>query len=149
MTELHLDRQVAAAGLAIIKDFEKYRGEAYLPTPKDVWTIGWGHTRNVEEGDTCTVEQAEEWLRADCYDAERAVNRLVHVELTQNQFDALTSLVFNIGSTNFATSTIRKLLNVQDFAAAAEQFPRWNKQKGKVLNGLTRRRKIERALFLK
>ena len=67
----------------------------------------------------------------------------------QNQFDALSSLVFNIGEGGFSSSTLLRLLNSKDYEGAANQFPRWNKQKGRVLNGLTKRRQEERQLFLK
>jgi GH24 family phage-related lysozyme (muramidase) len=76
------------------------------------------------------------------------VNELVKVPMTQGQFDALVSLVFNIGRAQFATSTLLRLLNVGDKAGAAAQFPRWNKQGGVVLAGLTARRELERQRFL-
>jgi lysozyme len=138
--------KISEKGLGLIKYYEQLRLKAYMPTPHDVPTIGYGHTKGVKMGDSCTKEQAERWLDEDCDFAEVAVNG-VGVELTQDQFDALVSLVFNIGSGNFASSTIRKLLRAGDMARAADQFPRWNKQKGKVLNGLTARRAKERALF--
>ena len=133
--------------LDLITGFEKLRLTAYLPTPDDVWTIGYGHTHNVKEGDTCTKEQARKWLFDDVEDAALAVDTMVKQPLTQNQFDALVSFVFNIGDTAFHTSTMLRDLNDAEYAAAAEQFPRWNKQKGKVKLGLTRRRAAERALF--
>lgn len=141
-------RRIAAPGLAIIKSSEALRLKAYLPTKNDVPTIGYGHTRGVQLGDTCTVEQAEKWLREDCWDSENEVNVMVTVPLTQNQFDALVSLVFNIGGPNFQSSTLRKRLNAKLYQQAADQFPRWNKQKGKVLGGLVTRRAKERELFL-
>jgi len=96
-----------------------------------------------------TAGQAESLLRKDILWVEKAVNKLVVVPLTQNQFDALSSIVFNIGEGAFSTSTLLRLLNSKDYEGAANQFPRWNKQKGRVLNGLTKRRQEERALFLK
>jgi lysozyme len=120
-----------------------------MPTPNDVPTIGWGHTKGVKMGDSCTIMQADEWLREDCRDAENEVNRCVRAIITQNQFDALVSFVFNIGGPNFRASTLLSKLNSGDYAGAAAQFPRWNKQGGVVLNGLTRRRAQEMALFLK
>jgi lysozyme len=142
-------RKVGSAGLDLIKSFEKLRLVAYLPTKKDVPTIGWGHTRDVELGDTCTVAEADAWLAEDCADAERAVRKLVKLPITDNQFDALVSFVFNVGEPAFAKSTLLRKLNSGDYAGAASQFGRWNKQKGVVLNGLTRRRGMERALFLR
>lgn len=140
--------RVAGPGLEIIKDSEQLRLSAYLPTPVDVPTIGYGHTRGVKLGDTCTPEQAEQWLREDCAEAESAVGTLVKAPINQNQFDALVSLVFNIGGGNFASSTLLRKLNAGDYAGAADEFPRWNKQAGVVLGGLVKRRARERELFL-
>lgn len=139
--------KISDAGLDLIKAYEKLRLEAYMPTPDDVPTIGYGHTRGVKMGDTCTEEQALEWLREDCSEAESCVNRFVRVPMTQNEFDALVSLTFNIGCGAFKGSTLLKLLNNADFDGAAAQFPRWNKQAGKELAGLTRRRNDERRMF--
>lgn len=140
--------RVSTPGLNIIKSSEALRLRAYL-CPAGIPTIGWGHTRGVKVGDMCTHLQAEQFLREDCRDAERAVNARVKVPLTQNQFDALVSFVFNVGGGAFASSTMLRKLNAGDYAGAAEQFPRWNKSGGKVLRGLTLRRERERSLFLK
>ncbi len=78
-----------------------------------------------------------------------AVNDVVSVPLSQNQFDALVSLAYNIGTNAFKTSTLVKYLNALDYKAAAYEFPKWNRRGGKVLKGLVRRREAERALFLK
>lgn len=134
--------------LDIIKKSEGLRLEAYLPTPNDVPTIGYGHTKGVKMGQRITAKQAEQFLLEDVAWASDAVNRLVKVNLTQNQFDALVSFVFNVGATAFAGSTLLRLLNAGDYKGAADQFLRWNKQAGKVLKGLDTRRKEERALFL-
>jgi lysozyme len=75
------------------------------------------------------------------------VNRLVKVELTQDQFDALVSLVFNIGGGNFERSTLLKKINARNFDGAADEFPRWNRAAGKVMAGLTKRRHAEQSLF--
>jgi lysozyme len=133
----------------IIKKHEGLRLEAYLPTPNDVWTIGYGHTHTTKQGMKITEGQAESLLRKDILWVEKAINKLVVVSLSQNQFDALSSLVFNIGEGGFSSSTLLRLLNSGDYEGAANQFLRWNKQKGRVLNGLTKRREEERALFLK
>lgn len=132
----------------IIKKHEGLRLEAYLPTPNDVWTIGYGHTHTTQQGMKITAGQAESLLRKDITWVEKAVNKLVVVPLTQNQFDALSSLVFNIGEGGFSSSTLLRLLNSGDYEGAANQFLRWNRQKGRVLNGLTKRREEERKLFL-
>lgn len=110
------------------------------------WTIGYGHTRNVKQGDKCTEAQATTWLHEDLFDAEAAVNQ-VAVPLSQFQFDALVSFVFNVGSGNFAKSTLLRKLNAGDYDGAADEFPRWNKSGGRELNGLTARRADEKDLF--
>lgn len=143
------EKYMKVHNIDIIKKHEGLRLEAYLPTPNDVWTIGYGHTHTTKQGMKITAGQAESLLRKDIAWVEKAVNTLVVVPLTQNQFDALSSLVFNIGEGAFSTSTLLRLLNAGDYEGAANQFPRWNKQKGRVLNGLTRRRQEERQLFLK
>lgn len=141
--------RLGSAGEALIKSYEAFRPTAYLPTPKDVWTIGWGHTHGVKEGDTCTQPTAEAWFQQDVSAAVATVNKDVTVPLTQNQFDALVSLAFNIGGGNFGSSTLIQLLNSgSQKALVAGQFGRWNKQGGRVLNGLVARRAAEAALFL-
>ena len=145
-------------GLEFIAEHEGLRLVAY-PDPGSVdghpWTIGYGHTLGVKRGDTCTKEQAMEWLREDVREAEAAVNRLVKVPLTQGQFDALVSFVFNVGADEdtdtlaegLGDSTLLRMLNSGDYVGAAVQFDRWNKNDGKVMAGLTRRRKDEREMF--
>ncbi|WP_256660300.1 lysozyme [Pseudomonas sp. RIT623] len=113
-----------------------------------VWTIGYGTTRGVKAGMSISKEQAERMLLNDVQRFEPEVQRLVTAPLNQNQWDALISFTYNLGSANLESSTLRRLLNVGDYAAAAEQFPRWNKAGGKVLPGLVRRRAAERELFL-
>lgn len=136
-------------GINLIKRFEGIKLKAYKPTPNDVWTIGYGHTDGIKQGDTITVEKATEYLRKDIQYFENAINTLVKVPLTQNQFDALVSFVFNIGVRAFKNSTMLKFLNANHMPLAAGQFDRWNKQKGVVLEGLTVRRRVEKELFLK
>ena len=132
----------------LIKKWEKLKLVAYLPTPDDVWTIGWGHIMGVKKGDKITKEQAQEFFIQDKQWAEDAVNQKVKVPLTQEQFDALVSLVFNIGANAFSRSTLLKKLNRKDYQGAADQFNVWVKQKGKTLTGLVRRRAEERSYFL-
>lgn len=132
----------------LIKKWEKLKLVAYLPTPDDVWTIGWGHTLGVKKGDRITKDQAQEFFIQDKQWAEDAVNQGVKVPLTQEQFDALVSLVFNIGANAFRRSTLLKKLNRKDYQGAADQFNVWVKQKGKTLTGLVRRRAEERSYFL-
>jgi lysozyme len=112
-----------------------------------VWTIGYGHTANVVEGQTITQAQATNLLMLDLATAAAAVNRLVTVSLNQNQFDALVDFVFNEGQGNFARSTLLRLLNARNYQAAAAQFPVWCMDDGQVLQALVTRRAAERELF--
>ena len=130
-----------------LKSFEKFRPTAYKPTPKDKWTIGWGRTFPVVEGDTCTTDQAQAWLEEDVAGVAHTVNQLVTVPLTQGEFDALVSLVYNIGRGNFQESTLLRKLNDSDYGGAAAEFVRWDKQGGAVLNGLLTRREAEEKHF--
>lgn len=145
-------------GLALIKLFEGFRAQAYLDGG-GVWTIGYGHTIDVGPGDVCTQGQAEVWLAEDIQDAETAVNRAVTVPLTQNEFDALVSIVFNVGPgkkgvhSGIVTlksgepSTLLRKLNAEDYDGAAFEFRKWDKDNGQVVPGLTRRRLAEQRLF--
>lgn len=139
--------KIGDKGLELIKSFEGCKLEAYMPTAEDVPTIGYGHTRGVAMGDTCTQDEADEWLRGDLSWVEDCINNSIRVPLTQNEFDALCSLVFNIGCGAFKASTLARMLNDSDYDGAAEQFKRWDKQAGKQLAGLTRRRAAEHELF--
>ncbi|MBE0149637.1 lysozyme [Serratia sp. PL7] len=137
-------------GIALIKSFESLELKAY-PDPATggkPWTIGWGHTKGVKPGDRITEQQAEASLTEDLAVFELTVNSAVKAPITQNQFDALVSLAFNIGGPNFAGSTLVKKLNVGDPIGAADQFPRWKFANGKEMRGLVRRRAAERELFL-
>lgn len=130
----------------LVKEFEGFRPTAYL-CPAGVWTIGYGTTENVDPGDEVTEQEAEEMLMDDLLEASKAIDDLVDVELTQQQYDALTSFVYNVGRDAFRNSTMLRLLNAGDYDGAAKQFPRWNKGGGRVLAGLTRRREAERQVF--
>jgi lysozyme len=135
-------------GLQLTAECEGLRLKAYLDGG-GVPTIGYGHTKNVKPTDTCTKEQAEKWLAEDVASAEYDVNKLVRVPLTQNQFDALVDFVFNLGGSNFATSTLLRKLNEKNYTGAAAEFKRWNLDNGKVVPGLTARRLKEETLFTK
>ena len=144
--------KISDAGIRLLKDFEGFNGKAYR-CPAGVISIGFGHTgAELTMKDTVTRARAEEILKADLKWAEGVVNAKVKVNLTQNQFDALVVLVFNIGEGNFASSTLLKVLNKGDKDAVAAQFVRWNKitVKGKkvVSPGLARRRQAEADLWL-
>ncbi|MEL0588157.1 MAG: lysozyme [Planktothrix rubescens PR222] len=138
---------INSEGVNLIKSFEGMELEAYLDAV-DVWTIGYGHTKTAEPGMVITEAQAEELLREDLAEFEEAVTEAVQVSINFNQFSALVSFCFNLGADSLFQSTLLKLLNQGDFQGAADQFPRWDKAGGQALEGLTRRRKAERALFL-
>lgn len=133
-------------GLALTESFEGCRLESY-PDQVGVWTIGYGHTKGVAEGMTCTQAQAEQWLTEDVAGAEDSVARLVHIALSQQEFDALVDFTFNLGVGNFASSTLLKKLNARDIEGAAGEFEKWDRAGGQVVAGLLRRRQAERALF--
>ena len=134
---------------SLIKKWESLELKAYKPTKNDVWTIGWGHTKNVRPGQVITEAQAEEFFDEDKAWVEQFMATKVKVPLSQNQYDAVASWVFNVGAKNASSSTLIRKLNAKDYEGAAHELPRWNKQKGKVLNGLTRRRAEEMEYFLR
>lgn len=144
---------IGKKGLALIKEFEGCKLTSYK-CPAGVWTIGIGSTRysdgsSVKQGQTlASIEAAMLLLSKTLAPYEHAVNA-IKVELTQNEFDALVSLTYNIGAGNLASSTLVKMLKAGDNKAdIAKQFLRWNKAGGKELAGLTRRRNAEAELFL-
>jgi lysozyme len=133
-------------GIALIKSKESLKLQAYK-CPAGIWTIGWGHTGNVCPGDKITYEVAESLLRSDIGKAEPAINAL-NVDLTQNQYDALVSFVFNCGVGNFASSTLRKkVLKDPNDKTIRDEFNKWVHAKDKVLEGLVTRRKEEADLY--
>jgi len=137
---------ISKRGLEFIKRREALRLTSYQDGG-GVWTIGYGHTGNVLVGQTITATQAEGLLRQDIGWAEHAVRTLVTVALSQNEYDALVSLIFNIGQHNFAKSTVLKRLEALDYEGAADAFLMWNKDNGHVVKGLTNRRRDERLFF--
>ena len=144
--------QTSEKGIALIKQFEGCKLTAYQDSV-GVWTIGYGWTQPVDgkpirAGMTIKQETAERLLKTGLVSYESDVSRLVKVGLTQGQFDALVSFTYNLGARSRSTSTLLRKINSGDYAGAADEFLRWNKAGGKVLNGLTRRREAERALFL-
>ena len=126
--------------------FEGCRLVAYQDQ-RGIWTIGYGHTAHVYEGQVCTKEQAECWLMQDTQTAQAGVNRLVHVPLTQGEFDALVDFTFNLGVGAFANSTLLTLVNDGKFEAAANEFEKWDHCGGQVVAGLLRRRLAEKETF--
>ena len=143
--------QISPKGLQLIKEFEGLRLDAYL-CPAGILTVGYGHVvkerDNIRFGQTITQERANIFLRDDVRWAENCVKSLVLVPINQNQFDALCSLVLNIGQTNFYRSTLLQKLNQSNYKAAAENFSRWVFAGKKKLPGLVRRREAERLLFI-
>src|SRR5579872_1827793 len=135
-------------GLKLIESFEGLRLEVYNDAA-GLPTIGYGHLITVGEdfSNGLTLEQAQELLAKDTAIAQEAVNTYVTVPLTQNQFDALCSFVYNVGTNAFKESTLLKLLNKKSYYTAWEEFVKWDHAGGKVVEGLLRRRQAEAALF--
>lgn len=141
---------------------KKYEGEGFFkwyPDPAHGWkvpTVGYGHTDSAgaplykdTKNKTFTQKEIDDILVNDlARNYEPAVKRLVKVPLNENQYGALVSFTFNLGEGNLGKSTLLRLLNSGDYKGAADQFLVWNKAGGKVLNGLVKRRKAERDLFL-
>ena len=143
---------VSAKGVDLICSFEGLRLTAY-DDGVGIWTIGFGTIKypngvRVKRGDTCTLEQAKSYMKHDLVEFEHTVNSLVKVPLNQNQFDALVSLTYNIGSGAFKSSTLLKKLNLSDYKGAADQFDVWVNAGGKRMQGLANRRAKEKSLFL-
>jgi lysozyme len=149
-------KQLGDKGAALVKAFESCMRkvptgfQAYFD-PVHVLTIGWGHTNdNGRQFDTSSIwtqQQCDDEFLNDMAIFVTDVNRMVTVPVNQDQFDALVSFAFNVGSGNLMSSTLLKKLNAKDYAGAAQEFKRWNKAAGTVLPGLTRRRACEALLF--
>lgn len=122
---------------------EGYRDTAYVPVKGDVPTIGFGTTQGVKPGDKITPPQALVRALNDIQKYEGAIKRCVTVPLHQHEYDAYTSLAYNIGPTAFCGSTLVKRLNAQDYPGACAEILRWDQFKGRPLAGLTKRRKQE------
>ena len=138
--------ETSKTGIDLIKHFEGCELYAYK-CPAGVWTIGYGHTKGVEPGMQITDEDAHNMLVEELVEYESYINKLVTVGLNQNQFDAMVSWVYNLGSANLQASTLLKVLNAGQYGEVPAQMLRWNKAGGKVLEGLTRRRQAEADLF--
>lgn len=149
-------RAINAETLAHVKRWEGFRKDAY-PDPGSVnglpVTIGYGQTRRdgkpIKMGDTISEAKAAEWLEQELARVSGVVDRLVKVPLTDNQHGALVSFVYNVGDDAFAKSTLLKKLNAGDYAAVPAQLARWNKNDGRVMEGLTNRRAAEAGLWAK
>lgn len=142
-----MTRHTNAAGLALIKEVESCRLTAYQDDG-GVWTIGWGHTDGVQQGDTWTQQQADDALVSDVGIYERCVEDRLEVGITDNQFSALVVFVYNVGCEAFKSSTLLELLNEGSTWFVPQQMLRWNKVGGVVSKGLTIRRNKEVYLWL-
>ncbi len=138
---------ISKEGLSLIKKFEGCELEAYL-CPAGVWTIGYGHTKDVKEGDKINKEEADYLLQEEMIEYESYINDFVEVPLNQNQFDALCSWVYNLGPTNLKNSTMLRVLNEEKYADVPQEIKRWNKAGGEVLDGLIKRREAEAKMFV-
>ncbi len=134
-------------GIALTKSFESGPRLTAFDDRYGTWTIGWGRTKGVKEGDTCTTDQAEQWLQEDLAEAARLVRAQIMCQLEQNEFDALVDFTYNEGGGNLYISDIRKALNAGDKEAAAAGFYHFVKAGGKFSKGLKRRRDAEVAMF--
>ena len=146
--------QISDDGLRLIAQYEGLRLRAYADpgSGSEPWTIGYGTTRYpdgspVRPVDACTPAQAWQWLEHDAAFTARVVDAGLQVPVNQPMFDALVSLAYNIGVGAFRRSTLLQLLNEGNYLGAADEFDRWNRAGGRVMNGLVRRRDDEQALF--
>lgn len=131
-------------GFKLTESFEACIFKAY----KDkggVWTIAWGHTRGVGPGLTCIPQQADHWLIEDASFSEAAVNDLLTIQPTQDEFDALVDFEFNTGG--LKGSTMLDLINKGEISEAAGEFDKWDHVNGVEVAGLLRRRETETRLF--
>lgn len=144
--------KLSEKGFNLITKYEGLKLDAYV-CPAGLWTVGYGSTilngRRVTEKDTITVEQAKQALYDHLENEVYPVlMNTVKVPLNQNQFDALCSFIYNVGSGLFMQSTLLKKLNIHDYSGASREFKRWVYAAGKKLNGLITRRLEEEALFI-
>lgn len=138
--------QASNKAIALIKEFEGFKANAYL-CPAGVWTIGYGTTKGVKPGMAVTKMQAEMMLENDLKRAETQLTAML-LRVNQNQFDALVSLLYNIGIGNFRSSTLLRLVRINpNDLNIADEFKKWRMAAGRVLPGLERRRAAEAALY--
>ena len=137
---------ISEEGISLIKNYEGCRLESYQDSV-GVWTIGFGHIKDVKEGDKINQDEAENLLKEEMPEYEGYINNMVEVPLEQCQFDALVCWVYNLGPTNLKESTLLRKLNEGDYGGVPEQIKRWNKAGGEVLAGLVKRRQAEANLF--
>ncbi|MGL6378214.1 lysozyme [Aeromonas hydrophila] len=144
--------RISVDGVAVAHYFENCKLQAYPDQGSkngEPWTIGRGHTGpEVKPGLVWTQAQADAAFLVDIARFERDVLSLVKVPVNQGQFDALVLFSYNVGSKALESSTLMRKLNAGDYDGAAVEFRRWNKNDGKVMRGLTRRRAAEECLFM-
>ena len=138
--------KISEDGLELIKKFEGCETSAYQDSV-GVWTIGFGHTKGVEEGQPCSIEDAESMLADEMDEYEGYINNMVKVELQQHEFDSLVAWVYNLGPTNLSESTMLKVLNGGQFDRVPDEMNRWTRAGGEILEGLVRRRQAESLMF--
>lgn len=134
---------LSASALVGIALHEDYSSRAIIPVPGDKPTIGFGTTDGVKLGDSITPPKALQRALQDIQQYEGAIKRCVTVPLHQREYDAYTSLTYNIGQTAFCNSTLVRKLNAQDYEGACKEILRWDRFQGKPLAGLTKRRQAE------
>lgn len=134
-------------GIYFIKQWEGCKLTSYQDGG-GVWTIGTGHTKGVKAGQTITQQQADQYLVDDLQPVNQTLNSVVTASVNQNQYDALSSFTFNLGSGALEGSTLLTLLNQGNYQGAADEFPKWCHDNGRVVQGLVNRRNAERDLFL-
>ena len=145
--------QINASGLRIITAFEGFSATAYR-CPAGIPSIGFGSTRLADgsrvkmDSPKITEATAKAILRGHLDHVERDIRKLVRIKLNENEFSALCSWTYNLGSGRLQSSTLRAKLNRNDRIGAANEFPKWRRAGGKILRGLVRRREFERRLFL-
>ena len=136
-------------GEKLIKQFESCKLTAYKADKSEkYYTIGWGHYgADVKKGMKISKERANELFRNDIKYFETSVNSCLKVKVTQSMFNALVSFTYNVGFSAFKSSTLLKYINKKQFKKASNEFKKWNKCGGKVLNGLVKRRLLEKTEF--
>jgi len=146
-----MPRRINAAGLALLKEFEGCRLDAYRDaSPARIWTCGWGATgEDVGPGVCWTQAQADERLMVDLRHFETGVAAMVKVTISENAFSSLCVFAYNVGLSALRGSTLMRKLNAGRPEEAAGEFIRWNRAGMRIMSGLTRRRIAERELFLR
>lgn len=155
-TNPNANLRISKDGEDIIKEFESLQLEAYLDTKdkngEPIYAIGWGHTglvdgQKIVKGQKITEAKAEELFLEDMQEFERKVKHWVQVPLTQNQFDALVSMAYNVATANFVRMIEISELNKGIYEKVPDAMLHFNVSMGRILKGLTRRRKMEGTLF--